>query len=586
MSCNKTPEVLTVKKWDTITLDFEGPEVNETDELNPFLEYSLAVVFSKGDKSFGVPGYFAADGNAAETGADKGNIWRVKFTPDEVGEWTYKVNFKKGTNYALAGRRPGHKVESIGDDGKIGKFIVEKGDFPINDFRHHGRLTTIKGKTYQQFAETKKYFIKGGADSPENFLAFHEFDGTYDMDSTNQFLHKYEAHVKDWKEGDPTWQNGKGKGIIGALNYLASKGMNAVYFLSMNIEGDGKDVWMYNRPDDFTRFDCSKLDQWEIVFEHAQSKGILLHFVTQETENELLLDNGDTSGDRQLYYKELIARFGHHLAVTWNMGEENGPADFTPKGQNHTQRNSMFDFFDKWDPYENLVALHTHAAPRYKDSILMPEIYDRNLDAFSMQIHHPDDVYEEITKWKKITKDAGNELIMYMDEIGPYWQGVLPDSYDSAHDTVRIGALWGSLMAGAAGVEWYYGYKYPHADLNCEDWRSREKMWEKTKYAMDFFQNHLPFWEMSPQENILENTNGHCLAKEGEIYAIYLPLGIKKAVLNTDKLKGEKVSIAWYNPRTGGSLQNQKTITAEDKIYLGEPPENDNKDWVVLVEKI
>jgi len=37
-----------------------------------------------------------------------------------------------------------------------------------------------------------------------------------------------------------------------------------------------------------------------------------------------------------------------------------------------------------------------------------------------------------------------------LDEIGQAWKGVLPDEYDSRHDTVRHHALWGSLMAGGS----------------------------------------------------------------------------------------------------------------------------------------
>ena len=35
-------------------------------------------------------------------------------------------------------------------------------------------------------------------------------------------------------------------------------------------------------------------------------------------------DNGDLGPQRKLYYRELIARFGHHLALNWNLGEEVG----------------------------------------------------------------------------------------------------------------------------------------------------------------------------------------------------------------------------------------------------------------------
>src|SRR5690606_27989461 len=113
-------------------------------------------------------------------------------------------------------------------------------------------------------------YLKGGADSPENFLAYDEIDATKDLDADSgsykhigSFIHKYQPHVKDWRDGDPTWKNGKGKGIIGALNYLAGKGMNSVYFLTYNLDGgDGRDVWMWSTPEERERFDCSKLDQW------------------------------------------------------------------------------------------------------------------------------------------------------------------------------------------------------------------------------------------------------------------------------------------------------------------------------------
>lgn len=105
-----------------------------------------------------------------------------------------------------------------------------------------------------QFQETKDYFLKGGAYSPESFLGYYQFDQT-------PASHKYEAHAGDWQEGNPTWKNGKGKNIIGALNYLKSKQMNSVYFLTMNVQGDGKDVWPWNDVNERYRFDCSKLDQ-------------------------------------------------------------------------------------------------------------------------------------------------------------------------------------------------------------------------------------------------------------------------------------------------------------------------------------
>ena len=584
LSCGETNQqatnVLTIKKWDTFTLDILGPELTETSEDNPFLNYRLEVVFSHKNKTYQIPGYFAADGQAAETSAKKGKVWRVKFTPDELGDWNYKVRFKKGEDIAI---HPDAQGTSIGEDGKTGTFKVVKGDFDSKDFRSQGKLTYTAGAAYQQFAESKKYFIKGGAGSPENFLAFQDFDDTYSNNPKKNFIKTYAKHVQDWKPGDPSWQNGNGKGIIGALNYLSSKGMNSIYFLTLNIKGDSEDVWMYESPKDFTRFDCSKLDQWEIVFEHAQRKGILLHLFTQETENETMLDEGKLGKHRKLYYRELIARFGHHLALIWNMGEENGVVHFSPDGQSTEERKAMFDFFQQ-NGRDQLVALHTLPASKQKEEVLSPLLGDKNLDAISFQIDKPNTVYQEIRKWKTLSQQANHQWITYVDEIGPYWKGVMPDSFDVMHDTIRREVLWGSLMAGAAGVEWYFGYKYPQADLNCEDWRSRDKMWEQTHHAIHFFNEYIPFQEMEAMDDILKNTDGYVRGKKGEVYLIYQPFNNEKAVLLAPELQGKAISINWYNPRKGGELISGESMTVNGEIALGASPDQDNMDWVVLVK--
>lgn len=70
-----------LKQWHKVTLTFDGPVASETAEPNPFLDYRLNVTFTHegGAKSYLVPGYFAADGDAANTSADSGNKWRVHF---------------------------------------------------------------------------------------------------------------------------------------------------------------------------------------------------------------------------------------------------------------------------------------------------------------------------------------------------------------------------------------------------------------------------------------------------------------------------------------------------------------------------
>lgn len=160
-----------------------------------------------------------------------------------------------------------------------------------------GRLE-YAGGYYLKFKDGP-YWIRGGTDSPENFLAYAGFDNTTPS-------HTYAAHVDDWRPGDPDWGKGRGRAIIGALNYLAAKHVNRIYFLTMNVGGDGDDVWPWNgapKPkgdpgDDNLHFDIGKLQQWETVLQHAQQRGIFLHFVLNEAEapNKRELDDGEFQG--------------------------------------------------------------------------------------------------------------------------------------------------------------------------------------------------------------------------------------------------------------------------------------------------
>jgi len=444
-----------LKKWHKVTLSFTGEKLAENGKENPFLDYRLNVTFKNGAKTYVVPGFFAADGKAGETSAISGNVWQVRFRPDAIGEWTYKASFRKGK--AIAVSDDTDAGDAIEFDGVNGSFLIKETDKKGNDFRGKGRLK-YTNTGYLQFQETKDYFLKGGADSPENFLGFYEFDQTPPS-------HKYAPHAKDWRPGDPTWKNGKGKNIIGALNYLSSKDMNSVYFLTMNVQGDGKDVWPWSDINERYRFDCSKLDQWEVVFDHMDTLGLMLHIVTQETENELLLDIGQLGVQRKLYYRELIARFSHHLGVNWNLGEENGPVSWSPKGQDDKDRKAMAKYLKTHDPYQNLVVLHTHAISDAQDLFLNPLVGFEYLDGPSMQTHHPHDVHKRTVKFIDASKKSDKRWLVCQDEIGPAGTGAKPDADDPEHNEIRAEVLWGNLMAGGAGVEWYFGYRYAHNDL-------------------------------------------------------------------------------------------------------------------------
>jgi hypothetical protein len=553
-----------LKKWHRITLTFDGPNTSEDATPNPFRDYRLDVTFIKGARKLVVPGFYAADGNAGDTGATAGNRWLARFTPDEDGEWRYTASFRTGVNVAVSDDVNAGKSAAF--DGASGAFTVSASDKSGSDFRARGLLRYV-GKHYLQFAGTREYFIKGGADSPENFLAYDEFDGTPPK-------HKYQPHAGDWKDGDPTWRSGKGKNIIGALNYLAGKGMNSVYFLTMNVMGDGQDVWPWTNDKERFRFDCSKLDQWEVVFSHMDKLGLMLHVVTQETENDQLLDGGELGNERKLYYRELIARFAHHPALVWNLGEENTNTD--------AQRKAFSDYLRAVDPYDHPTVIHTY--PNRYDLVYDPLLGHPTLEGPSLQMHDMRETHFETLKWLDRSVLSGRNWFVSLDEIGDARDGVLTDAEDPRHDDVRHYALWGNVLAGGAGVEWYFGYRHPHHDLNCEDWRSRDRMWDQTRFALEFMRQ-IPFITMRHNDGLTKSADDYCFADPGKVYAIYLPGGSTEVDLGNIPAE---FSVTWYNPRTGGALQNGSVTMVESPGWksIGNPPSDVDRDWVALVKLV
>jgi hypothetical protein len=529
-----------------------------------------------------VPGYFATDGNAGETSATSGNKWRVHFAPSETGEWSYKVYFRKG-NWVAVSDKEKTGVSAGFMDTYEGHFYIKENDKSEPDNRAKGMLL-YDGTRYLKYAETGESMLKVGVDAPENFLAYADFDGTFHNDGHKDNLVKtWEAHLKDWKQGDPTWKDGKGKAIIGAINYLHSKGLNAFSFLTMNIVGDDQNVFPYVDYNTYNRFDCSKLDQWEIVFEHGDRLGMFLHFKLMEAENQGLLDNGAIGAYTKLYYREIMARFGHHLALNWNIGEELG--DWV---KNHktpplfkAQRLAAAQYFYMHDPYHHHVVIH-NGNPF--DDILGP---NSKYSGISLQTNKADfsRVHGQVLRWLKKSEEAGKQWAVAVDEPGDAKHALLPDAENPNHDKARVNGLWGAFMAGAWGTEWYFGYDHPNSDLTCQDYRSRDLFWDQCSVLVDFFkENKIPLGVMENHDELVDNGD-YCLAKLNEVYVVFLRNG--KGTINLNGINGN-FSVHWFNPMRGRDLQRGKA----NKIKGGSLIElknvkisKENKDCVVLIRK-
>jgi hypothetical protein len=594
------------KRWHKITLQMDGPFAHEQDNSpNPFTDYRMQVEFQHEDgTSYLVPGHFAADGNAAESSAASGTMWRAHFAPDRIGNWSYRVSFQHGKQVALDADVDAVALAPF--DGVAGKVRVDPSDKSGRDLRAHGRLQYV-GKHYLQFAGTKRYFLKFGADAPETLLAYTDFDNTIAGKPQAVPLKSWQPHVQDWRAEDPTWQGGKGKGLIGAINYLAGKGCNAFSFLTYNAGGDGDNVWPFIHRDDKRHYDCSKLDQWATIFEHGTTQGMYLHFKLQETEIDdhrrqnvadasvpEALDGGELGPQRKLYLRELISRFAHNLALNWNLGEENT--------QSVEQQRAMIDYIAQIDPYHHHIVVHTY--PQQQDKVYRPLLGSSSrLTGASLQNNGIAETHRQTVAWVRASAAAGKPWVIAFDESGSAEHAQCPDlgyrgfdghdlSGKMAHTQheVRKQTLWGTLMAGGAGCEYYFGYRFVENDLLCEDWRSRDQSWDYGRIAIRFFHDHkIPFWEMENVDPLVGNpdhgNSKYCFAKPNDTYLVYLPSG-GATNLDLTAATGE-FAVWWFNPRTGGELQqgSVKRLAGGSDVSIGNSGDDSGQDWLALIQR-
>lgn len=533
--------------WHPITITFVGPEAADTDRSpNPFLDIRLQVVFSgPSDQRFVVPGFFDGDGQ----GGPKGRAWRVRFSPNVAGTWRYEASFRTGDGVAVRLERDAGKLLALPD--LSGSFDVLPRDPDAPGFLKWGRLAYV-GKYYLKFADGP-YWIRGGTDEPEDFLGYAGFDHTPPK-------HRYAAHEEDWRDDDPDWGDGKGRGIIGVINYLASQHVNSIYFLTMNVGGDGKDVWPWVGPidpkgslsNDNLHFDVGKLRQWEVVFNHAQRRGIFLHFVFNEAEaeNKRELDDGELGPERKLFYREMIARFGHHLALQWNLCEEyNLNFNF---GADRVR--AFADYIRAIDPYGHPITVHSAGDPVKE---LRFTFGDPRFEMTSIQLNQRP-IHEVTKAFRRETRLAGRPIPVSLDEF------TLDRGQRASHLPVddaegqRREKLWPTYLSGGM-IEFILedllrtdSFKTPE----------REKLWRYTWYARRFMEENLPFWEMDPADELSQGAatlsvgigkgktvamGPQVLAKRGEVYAVYLPSGSASGTLDLAELKGAAEQ-RWFNP--------------------------------------
>lgn len=112
-------------------------------------------------------------------------------------------------------------------------------------------------------------------------------------------------------------------------------------------------------------------------------------------------------------------------------------------------------------------------------------------------------------------------------------------------------------------------------------------------------EENLPFWEMEPADALSSGgatipvgigggrtvpLGPQVFAKQGEVYAVYLPTCEATGTLDLTALQGT-AELRWFNPRVGAFVGEVVHLAGGKPQPLGPPPVDSTADWVVLVRK-
>ncbi len=597
--------------YDAVTLSVDGPQMDERTGENPFSDVRLAVTFSHGDEKWVIPGYFVGCSMAADSGCTAGKIWRAHFLPPVAGAYQWQVEFRRGSDVAISAA----KGEPLAGDGAKGSFTVAATQ--TDPIKKRG-VVQYTGETYYRYSGDRSIFWKFGPDAPENMLAYEDFDATPNFKTLRK---NWSLHLPDYDAKDArgyTWgKDKKGTEMLGMLRYVARQDMNAISALTWNTSGDDRNVFPHllavdaptyeamKRKEQWRkgivqdRFDLSKLAQWQRTFDYADKLGLHINFKLQEQENDKLMDEGALGRTRKLYLREMVARFGHYLAASWNLGEENSqqPGDVR----------QMSQYVDGLDAYDRPIVIHSFIPQKERYRPLLGDL--SALNGMSLQ-GYPDTVRAEMVRWRNESERAGRSWVLSLDEQGSAKGGTgvdedypvekLPQPRKEivTREYARRMIVWNALTAGANGGEAYYGYETGCSDLTCQDHRTRASLWKDSAVALDFFRKHVGDKALDMEvfdELTLRDAGDFVFAQPGQTYVV-----VKGKESIAIQLPGAdaRFSIDWYDMVSGGPLQkgskkevetrsgfDADTVMPVPPFEIGDPPAGGSGEWVALVRR-
>ena len=500
-----------------VTVNVSGPDVR-----NPFIDATLR-------------GTFAKTGGSAKTSVEgfcdsaDGSVFRIRFMPSSPGDYMYSITYQQGgfekTTSGTFRATDGHRRGPLRVDPKYPWHFIWEGT----------------GEHYF-FNGTTAFWLMG---FKEERIINYSIERLLKMKINR--IRVLVAGAADIFWGEPV--------MIGENFSMALRPWVAT------------DPENFNKPGiDFTRFNIPYWQKWERMARFSRDRDMIVSAVQDISTHKA--QPKEYSDEERRYLRYMVARLSAFSNVTYDLGDDMD--SFRDEKWVH----ATGVLIESWDPYKHLATSH----PVHREN------QDRASDWFG---------FTSIQDWRRpqhplmleereIQKKTGRIIPQTNEEYGyedhyPHWA---PGPGTDSAETLRQMA-WEIAMAGAYGTAGESSKRgtniWPDTGGGWINGRGddTQSMLKGYEHMVDFFTS-FEWWKTEPHDELV-NGGAMCLAKPGEIYAVYLPKEGKVTI----KLEPGTYEATWFSAFTG---EKAPLPPVQGGVWTS-PHTPGWLDWALLLQK-
>jgi hypothetical protein len=511
-----SPAAESVEAYDflEVTVNVAGP-----DARNPFTDVTLRGWFAKAG---------AVERRNVEGFCDSpdGSVFRIRFMPPSPGDYTYSVAYQQGDfqkNFTGTFRASdGHRRGPIRVDAEYPWHFIWEGS-----------------REHYFFNGTTAYWLPGWS---EERIINNSIERLHRLKVNRMRVLLSGAANISWGESVMT-------------------GENFTVFLRPWI---AQAPQSYDHPGfDFTRFNVPYWQKWERMLRFARDRDVIISVVLDISTHQAQAPAG--SEDERRYIRYAVARLSAFSNITYDLGDD------LDSFRDEKWARETGTLIESWDPYKHLATshpVHREHQDRASGWFGFTSIQDWSRRQHALMLEE-----------RQIQMKTGRIIPQTNEEYGyedhyPHWAPAPPG--DSA-ETLRQTA-WDIAMAGAYGESARRGTNiWPDTGGGWINGRGDDTMvmLKGYEHMVDFFTS-FEWWKTEPHDELVNN-GAYCLAKPGELYAVYLPKGGDVSI----KLEPGSYEAKWFNAFTGETVP----LPPVEGPAWTSPQAPGWLDWAMLLQK-